>query len=360
MRNVPVLDPLSDRKRTRDELNNEIAKLKRDLTHAERENERIRAMQTSGRTVALTDEDATLRLIKRYLLLDEDAPKTTHSQLLAQAALDPLAILPFGGRPTPIVLTMDEDEDDSTNVKSHQPVPMSAEQELPFLQLFSPFSATAHLSMLPRTQDQPLRQQFTVDLKARHMPGLFYARLEVLADPVDMRISSLKVSGMDPAARPELDSFVQKVSAGACNRSMQQNCGIITWAMGEWLRVAEQRASFWFRLQQELGSKEVLETIRNARARKSRKGRDEQGRGSSVAPTVAIKKADLFALIGQQSLDLELPDPDGTETQATIRLSWKISFDWTGEAQSKVSALASLPGKCKYCSQSQNCGMFDG
>jgi hypothetical protein len=350
VRKVPALDPLSDKKRTRDDLNNEISKLKRDLQHAERENERIRAMQSSGRTVALTDEDTTLRLIKRYLLLDEDVPKTTQSQLLAQAALDPLAILPFGGRPTPIVLEKDEGDDEPTNIKSHQPVPMSAEQQLPFLQLFSPFSATAHLSMLPRTQDQPLRQQFAIDLNSRHIPGLFSARLEVLTDPVDLRISSLKVAAMDPSASPELDHFVQKVISGNCNRSMQQNCGIVAWAMSEWLRVAEHRARFWFRLQQELGSKEALiETVRNARARKSRKGRHEQQeRASSVDPTIAIKKADLFALISQQSLDLELPDPDDSETPASIRLSWNISFDWTGEAQSKVSALASLPGKCKF------------
>lgn len=342
MRNLPAFDPLSDKKRRRDGLQEELEKLRRDLGRAERENERIRVMQASGRTVTLGDEDATLDLIRRYLMSDEEATQPVESQVLAKAALDPLALLPFAGRPTPIVLN--RDDGDEATVRSHHPVSMSAEEELPFLQLFSPFNISAHLSMLPSEGDGR-HQQHTINLTSRHVPGLFHARIEVVTDPMKLRVLSLKVPAIDPAARPELEPFVQKVCAGKCNRSMQANCGIITWAMAEWLRVAEHRALFWSQLQRELGSKTSLAAVaRKARSRKHKRGRDEDG--STTGSGSTITTAELFTLIGRQTLDIEVPSGEGGRG-AALRLSWKIDFDWTGEAQSKVSALTSLPGKCK-------------
>lgn len=342
VRNVPASDPLSDKKRRRDQLQEEIERLRRDLGQAERENERIRVMQASGRTVTLGDEDATLDLVKKYLLPEEDASQPVQSQLLAKAALDPLALLPFAGRPAPIVLNK-EDEDDVAEVKSHHPVLMAAEEELPFLQLFSPFNISAQLAMLP-SQGNNRRQQHTINLTSRHVPGLFHARIEVVTDPIKLRVLSLKVPALDPGARAELDPFVEKVCSGKCNRSMQANCGIITWAMGEWLRVAEHRARFWSQLQRELGSKEALAaTSRDARARRHRRGKDDDD-DSTDSP---LTTAELFALIGKQSLDVDIPAGEGSDDRISARLSWKIDFDWTGEAQSKVSALTSLPGKCK-------------
>lgn len=347
MRNVPAFDALDDKKKERDGLREELGKLKRDLEHAQRENQRIRTMQASGRTVVFTDEDATLNLIKRYLGREEDASQPVQSQLLARAALDPLAILPFAGRPNPILLTQD-DNDDTVEVKSHHPIPMSAKEELPFLQLFSPFSATAQLSTAPRTGDEVVSQQYNVNLTSRHEPGLFYARIEILTDPVDLRILSLKVPTLDPAARPELEPFLRKVCAGECNRSMQQNCGIATWAMAEWLRVAEHRARFWYQLQRELGSKEALQaTTRNIRTRKQKRMRDEHEKESADG-NQPVKKADMYALIGQQTLDIQIPTAARGDVSASVRLSWTIDFDWTAEAQSKVSATVNLPGKCEY------------
>jgi hypothetical protein len=342
VRNVPAFDPLGDKKRRRDELQEELEKLRRDLGQAERENERIRVMQASARTATLGDEDATLDLVKKYLMPEEDASQPAQSQLLAKAALDPLALLPFAGRPAPILLNKEEDGD-VAEVKSHHPVSMTAEEELPFLQLFSPFNVSAQLAMLP-SQGNDRRQQHTINLTSRHVPGLFHARIEVVTDPIKLRVLSLKVPALDPAARAELEPFVEKVCSGQCNRSMQANCGIITWAMGEWLRVAEHRARFWSQMQRELGSKEALvSTSRDARARRHRRGRDED-HDSGDSP---LQTAELFALVGKQSLDVVVPARDGSDHRVSARLSWKIDFDWTGEAQSKVSALTGLPGKCK-------------
>lgn len=342
VRNVPAFDPLGDKKRRRDDLQAELEKLRRDLGQAERENERIRVMQASGRTVTLGDEDATLDLVKKYLMPEEDASQAVQSLLLAKAALDPLALLPFAGRPAPIVLNREE-ADNAGEIKSHHPVPMTAEEELPFLQLFSPFNVSAQLAMLPSEGDDR-RQQHTINLTSRHVPGLFHARIEAVTDPVKLRVLSLKVPALDPAARAELEPFVEKVCSGKCNRSMQANCGIITWAMGEWLRVAEHRARFWSQLQREFGSKESLAaTSRDARARRHGRGRDdEEDPGDSP-----LKTSDLFSLIGKQSLDVDVPVGEESGHRISARLSWKIEFDWTGEAQSKVSALTSLPGKCK-------------
>ncbi|PHH71079.1 hypothetical protein CDD80_5540 [Ophiocordyceps camponoti-rufipedis] len=62
---VAARNPDQDKLKERDELRAEIARLKSDLKLAGAENERLRLMQSSGRSVASTDENAYLDLLRR-------------------------------------------------------------------------------------------------------------------------------------------------------------------------------------------------------------------------------------------------------------------------------------------------------
>ena len=54
-------------------------------------------------------------------------------------------------------------------------------------------------------------------------------------------------------------------------------------------------------------------------------------------------------LMGKQSYDVVIDTEQDTGPPAQLRLEWKIGFDWTGEAESKLAVLLGVPGKCKLC-----------
>lgn len=347
VRRLPKRDANAGKRRRRDELRAELEKLQRELDITTRHNERIRAMQAAGRRTLFADEDELMDIVKRHLLSQNPDSPPARSQMLAQAALDPMAIMPFG-RPAMSALPSAADEVDLADIRSHHPVSMTAKEELAFLQLFTPFKATSTLTTLPRaTKREPLRQLYTIHLQSRHCPGLFSASLDVTIDAMKLNILSLDVTGLEPAAKAELGPFIEKICADDSNRSMQRNVGIAAWSMAEWARVAERRGRFWAQLHRETESKDImLESSRTTRARRAKRGRDGQAKVAEEA-TEAVTRRDLLRFMGDQSFDINVPAADGSGAPSSLRLSWKIDFDWSGEAQSRIAVMIGVPGKCK-------------
>ncbi|ODA80174.1 hypothetical protein RJ55_03132 [Drechmeria coniospora] len=342
-RRIVAFDPDESKKQRKDELMAEIAKLKKDLETGKKENERIRLMQTSGRTVAPTDEDALLDLLQRSLDSGKPTAVAPSSQL-AQAVLHPLGILPFG-KPSFVTTAIEGEILDPDGLKSHHPVLMTADEELPYLQLFSPFSITSSLAVLPPLPNQPPRQRRLLTLRSRDMPGLFTAKLEMVINAINFSILELGVVSVEPSAKFELGPFIDTICSGKCNRTMQQNVGILSWAMGEWCRVALQRARFWLQLEGRLGSEEQVR-ITTAETRTRLHHGAEAARKESSAPCT---KADLIRLLGRQFYQVRVPAA-GTGS-SSLRLEWKIGFDWTGEAKSTTAISVSVAGKWRQADQ---------
>ncbi|KAG8671086.1 hypothetical protein FPOAC2_04406 [Fusarium poae] len=341
-RQTRPFDPDTEKKKERERIRKEIESLQKDLGVARRENERIRAMQEFGRVLAPVDQDEIVDLIQRHLMDADTEPSQTSTQQLLQAALKPTALLPFGK-----AIASAPVEDKLAYVKSHYPVPMTADEELPYLQLFTPFTASSTISILPETNSQPLRQLHSVLLRSREIPGLFTAKVEMTVNPLELSVLHLNVTDLEPAAKPELGPFIQKICTGDCNRSMQRNVGIVTWAMGEWLRVAVERAGFWCQLEQTLGTKNgISEMTTQMRTRKRRRKDDDGDEDMDESTQVdSVKKVDLIRYMGQQHYDISIPYNDAEESGANVRFNWKVEFDWTGEAQTKLSVLVGAPGK---------------
>lgn len=326
----------------------EIESLKRDLEVARRENERIRAMQESGRVLAPVDQNEVIDLIQRHLMDADAEPSQTSTQQLLQAALKPTAHLPFGKAIAPAPSAPVEDK--LAYIKSHYPVPMTANEELPYLQLFTPFTASSTISILPQTDDQPLRQLHSIVLRSREIPGLFTAKVEMIVNPLELSVLDLAVTTLEPAAKPELGPFIHKICTGDCNRSMQRNVGILSWAMGEWLRVAIERAGFWCQLEQTLSTKDGISKVTTQMRTKKRRRKDDDGDEDmdELAGVDTVKKVDIIRYMGQQHYDISIPYNDAEESSTNVRFNWKVEFDWTGEAQTKLSVLVGAPGKCEY------------
>jgi hypothetical protein len=341
-RQVPASDKNIHRFKERNRLRREITVLRREIELAARENERIRVMQRAGRVVAPENDEDVLNLVQKTLVATKTAPTPGLAHQMTQAALNPMGILPFG--PSGLVSNEGDTGGDEANIKSHHPVPMSAKDDLPYLQLFSPFFVTSQVSVLPSVQNQPLRQRRRITLRSRDIPGLFTARIDMVVNAMNLNILALKVPALEPCAKAELGAFVDKICSGDCNRTMQHNVGILSWAMGEWYRVAVQRAQFWFHLEQNLAAKgDYLGSIARMRTEPETDADDADNHDLDTCG-----KADLFRLLGQQSYDVPIPTITDAGPESAVRLEWKIEVDWTGEAQSKMGLYLGIPGKCEF------------
>ncbi|PHH67525.1 hypothetical protein CDD80_767 [Ophiocordyceps camponoti-rufipedis] len=224
---------------------------------------------------------------------------------------------------------------------------MTAEEERPYLELFSPFSVESTVAVLPTKAGRPLRQRRVVTLRYRDAPGLFTASLEMTVNAMNLSITDLTVTSLEPSARFELQPFLDKICSGNCNRTMQRNVGILSWAMAEWCRVALQRARLWSRLELKLGSPDkVLKSAAHMREGQQRQQPEDEAQDqTSVKAEDRCDVADLIRYLGQQALDIRVPGGRVGGDECSLRLEWKIDFDWTGEAQSKVTTLVGVPGK---------------
>lgn len=382
-RQVEEADPLADKKALRDVLLAEVAQLEDDLKVAARENERLYRVQGSRRhAVELPDEEEQSRLLdvlRRHVLPPEKETPPDPMRDWLEAAMNPIAFLPFGQNnaaslpPFPLPGLENgqgkAEEEDLAPPVSHHPIPMTAEEELPYLQVFTPLTFTSTVSTTTRQSDDDAQEEEHPPLLVqRHAisvssspPGLFSATIDMVVDAKTLSVAELAVPRLDPAALSELGPFLEKTLLPT------RNVGVVAWAMGEWVRVATRRARFWRAAMQELGSTENIlrcaEAMRRGTKRKGRGGRgvdrgddgedEEDGggdgdEGAGKRDDKAPSKADVVALLGRTSLDIDLSgvaDEEEEEESLVARIVWRVEFDWTGEARSKIGLLMSAPAK---------------
>ncbi|SPQ26733.1 58bd7750-8284-4cca-8698-044d9dd87a54 [Thermothielavioides terrestris] len=405
LRGLKPVDPDAEKKKLRDSLLAELSQLESDLDVISKENERIRQGHLSRQTPTLpANKDEILDVLGRHLLPPDDQPtKPDPVEDWLASALNPIAFLPFSkrsssGPPTLPPQTKDEEPEDLPPPVSHHPLPMTVDEALPYLQVFTPLTFTAHVSPLPRADedDAPLLQHHTITASSTSPRGLFTARIEMTVDTTTMTIASLAVPRLEPAAAAELGPFIDRIVVGgggkggsngagtdekmpssSSSSGLRNNVSVLGWAMGEWLRTAVQRARVWIALEREVaGGKDALREMvarQRARGRRPRRRRrrkrwveeeqdgdgdghaaedgdgdeeDEDGDGTVDSAGKGYAAADLLPFMGRTCMDMEVPVLDGGKGETSaLRVQWRITFDWTGEARSEIGVLVGLPGK---------------
>ncbi|KAI0155091.1 hypothetical protein GGR57DRAFT_86581 [Xylariaceae sp. FL1272] len=348
-------DPLADKKALRDSLLAEIEKLQADRDVAERENERLYGLQYPGRSTSILpaneQQQSLVDVLGRFALpADEEAPPDP-AQAWLNAAMDPLNSLPFGkgnmmSLPS-FSMPTTEPSDSLPPPISHHPIPMTAEEELPYLQVLHPLVYTSTIANIPRdptNNSEPIYQRHLISASSSP-PGLFTASIEMVVNTRTLIITELSVLRLDPNAAGELKPFMDTITQGNVNSSLKRNINIMTWAMGDWLRVATQRAKFWHVVQAELGSQEGLrECAGNMRRHNRRRRKEEDDEGSHKLKSMS--KGDMLALMGRMSFDLDLTSFSGDGDESLMaRVQWSVKFDWTGEARSEIGLLMGVPAK---------------
>ncbi|KAK3332286.1 hypothetical protein B0T19DRAFT_398066 [Cercophora scortea] len=380
LRGLQPPDPDAEKKKTRDSLLAEIAALERDLDLASTENERIRQARLAKREPSpptASTKDDILDLLRRRVLppeKDTDANPDPSTAWL-RSLLNPIAFLPFS-KPTATPPTPDppQAKDDQPPPISHHPIAMTADEALPYLQVFTPLTFTSHISTLPRQPDSqtPLLQRHSITATSTSPRGLFAARLEMTVNTKTMAVTDVAVPRLDPAAVSELGPFVEQIAASTKDGALANNISVLGWAMGEWLRVATQRAKVWCVLERELmGGKAALEGMvarsrtrrrrsQRQRLKRRREGDDAEGDDDDQEEEDGVggkfETAQLLPFMGRTSMDFEIPvlgsSAAGDEMEgSTLRVQWRIEFDWTGEARSNIGVLVGVPGKWHKCDE---------
>ncbi|KUI70001.1 hypothetical protein VM1G_05313 [Cytospora mali] len=359
------LNPHARKESERDALLKDVAQLEADLNLATREND------SAGRGLPLSaGKQDVLDLLRRHLLpAGSTETKTDPNTEWIEAAMNPIAMLGFNGvssllLPPPIPLEKEESEAPPV---SHHPIPMTASEELPYLQVFTPLaftSTTTAIAPSPDHEGGPTLQKHTIHVRSTTPPGLFVARVEMTVNTRTFAVSSLTVPRLDPAAAGELTPFIDSLCSPQAphHSALTRNVSVLAWAMGEWYRVALKRAKFWHVLENQLGpeSKDGLgEVVRAMRTKKRRRrGRQQPPEDSGVGESfesaesgsldgMLLSKADLLPHMGRTSIDLEVPcfAEEAIGVKSELRVNWVIEFDWTGEARNNLGVEIGVLGK---------------
>ncbi|KAM0815990.1 hypothetical protein AB5N19_01791 [Seiridium cardinale] len=364
-RGVQEFDPFREKKHLRDSLLAEAAQLETDLETLQNENDMLYAGQQRRRFSSAVyepkDPTTLINILGRHVLPLEKEQLPEPSQMWLDAALDPVSFLPFGNQSVvlPNPFQPAEEEHDQPPPISHHPIALTADEELPYLQLFTPLSFTSTTAFVPRDLDnddeaEPLMHQYNISVSS-NPPGLFAARIEMLVNTKTLSISELAVPKLEPAAVTELGPFVTKIldsEAGSVS-ALKRNISVLTWAMAEWTRLATRRARFWCLVTKELGdergvldcAKQMREGRRRKRSQKDSVDSNAESSDEDVdsARKERFAKSQLFPLLGRPSFDLDLSL--GGQTEVELRVNWNIGFDWTGEGHNTIGVLVQAPAK---------------
>jgi len=343
-------DPHASKKQVRDDMLKELQQLQADIALANRENERLRLHYKSSRSQPTnpSNADELLALLVRSTASEpSSAPKPKPKSIFNSIG----SFLPFSSsrkaRSLPPAI--------EKPIPSH--LPISVDDPLPYLQAFSPLTYTSNITLLPpelppsgTTQEvvEPVLQQHLIN--ASHLSGLFHARLSMTVDSSLLSIKSLDIQRLDPCAEKELGTFMrQRASEEAV---LNRDIGVVCWAMGRWVEVSILRARFWCAIDHEFGTAEArTKSLQRKKKRKLPKavledddtipleGYDEDEETRKQKWT----RKQLLPHMGRTSLELATDEVE-------LRFEWRITFDWTGEVDSAISAIVRLPSHCELLS----------
>jgi hypothetical protein len=201
-------------------------------------------------------------------------------------------------------------------VPSHRPIELA--DPLPYLEMFTSLQFSTQLG-LPRGKISPsskrVHQKHTIDVVGPQK--LLTAQLSVIIDALANQVTDMHVLRLPTWAERELGTYLRQ-------RAEEKDLGNACWAIESYWNVAQKRAQFWQRCETSFAHL-IGQTRENA---------------ENVHPQAKLdakmSRKDLHRHLGRDSLILQ-------DKHVLLKLNWHISFDWTSEAESDVTAEPAFP-----------------
>ncbi|KAH7323613.1 hypothetical protein BKA65DRAFT_598194 [Rhexocercosporidium sp. MPI-PUGE-AT-0058] len=333
-------DPHASKKKERDDLLKQLQQLQADVALANQENERLR-IRSESRKKGLSAAPNPDEL--RSMLLRSTAPEAPTEPVpkLSSIFQSMQSFLPFAKRRRRAAATISEKP-----MPSHLPIALS--DPLPYLQAFSPLTYSSTITLLPSEavssdssllDEQPVLQRHVIT--ASHPSGLFTTRLSMTVDTSAHTIAALDILRLDMNAEKELGTFIR--ARARSEHPLGKDITVVCWAMSRWIEVSIQRAQFWCAVEHDFGTpQDRAKTMQKKRKRKRQGLVDDEastsnGKGLNENEEKHVwTRRQLLPQIGRTSLEL-------ANEHVELRFEWRITFDWTGEVETNISASARLP-----------------
>ncbi|USP73922.1 hypothetical protein yc1106_01196 [Curvularia clavata] len=300
-------DPeLERRKQEKARLQREVEELESQISRCADE---IDKEQQRGPNEALQpqDRDSLRNFIAEISGIDTEPEKPTVSSLLC-------SFLPFAAMP---ILPPRSKQPDRA-VPSHRPV--EVEDPLPYLEMFTSFKFSSRISLSrskTTSASRPVHQKHVIDITGPQK--LLTAQLSLNLDTEATAVSDLKLLRITPWAEPELGSFIRA-------RAKEKDLSNAAWAIDSYWNIAQKRAQYWHNC--ETAFSHLLS---------DGTGNDVENKPQPpTKPTKTISRKDLNRHLGRDTLVLQ-------DKHVLLKLNWRISFDWTGEAESEVTVESAFP-----------------
>lgn len=332
---VPV-DPYAEKKNERDALLKQLQKIQADIATGKQEAERLRLLHDQKKSSS--DLKASEDLVAMLLRSKAPEPSTLTKPAPNSIFKSIEAFLPFHSRrrqaTKPTALSILDKPLPSF-------LPNAMDDPLPYLQALSPLTYTSTINLLPPTPSSPnddtspsqLQQHL---ISASHSSGLFFSRFTLTVNTSNFSTPSLEISKLDPASESELGPFLRKVAE-------KRNLSVFCWAMSCWTEVALKRAGFWCAVNAEFGTAEARSrSLSNLKLKGKRKRGDDHEDDNDVQQGGWSRKQ-LLPMMSRTHFEVA-----GEDNGVLLRIEWRLEFDWVGDCESEISALASVPGACKF------------
>ncbi|KAG0649908.1 hypothetical protein D0Z07_3691 [Hyphodiscus hymeniophilus] len=334
-------DPYAAKREARDNLLKELQKIQADVAFGIQENERLRLQHESNKKRGPSAPSNPNELLD--MLIRATAPEPALDMKSKPKSIFKCidSFLPFTSRRKRLLTAF-------PNVEKPLPsyLPVALEDSLPYLQVFSPLVYTSTISLISQEHtssdtsvhvEQPNYQLHRI--KASHPSGLFSARLSMVVDSSLLSITSLDIEALPFMAEKELGTFMREQSNS--DNVFDRNIGVLCWAMGRWVEVSVSRARFWATVEQDFTTLEArAKSLEHKVRKRKRRGSvilgDDDATDNGHEEQRKWTMRQLLPHMGRTVMELN-------NDEIELRFEWRIGFDWTGEAESAISASARLP-----------------
>lgn len=308
-------DPaLEEKKREKTRLEKELRLLESQVSKCTEEIAKSQA-QPASYVGSPPEREALVKLINELVKSgeedDEDQPPALSSMICS--------FLPFA---TQRIASPKSHSDNP--VASHRPLEL--DDPLPYLQMFTLFTFSTTVSV-PRGQNSAsssrVLQKHVIDITGPQ--SLLRASISITINTLSNVIVDLKLLQLPHWADRELGAFMRV-------RAKEKDLGNACWAVGSYWEVAKKRAEYWNRCElafEHLIPGRTSEDTENIHVRNGGK------------PNRLFSRKDLSRHLGRDTLVLE-------DRHVSLEISWRICFDWTGEAESELGVVPAVPRICKH------------
>jgi hypothetical protein len=330
-----------------EEKQSELTALRKELRGLEEETRKFEHHIKLNQTIPA---DAPYKGLDELINLAAGSNSNSNPAVAIQPPLSTLltAFLPFSIPLPDLPPAYEETAEDP--IPSHAPLPATPE----LLTLFTPLSVSSIISPPSKPLDStaPISQLHTLTLEVPSALLTATLALTISSDPMDPQnptISELKVRNLSSWADREVGDWIRQ-------REAECDVAAIGYGLGRYYTVSLKRAECWVKLcrtfphlipglppfESASGTSAAKGSVARGKRRARDMDDDQQGsEGDDIQQ--AISGTELSRHLSRDSLTIQ-------SKQVALRISWPLSFDWTGEIQSRVGAKATFPSICKlFC-----------